>query len=126
MADQRVVELFDGLAQVRRAAARRHVAVAEVLAGTEAAAFAGQQQHAHIRILAYLLEGFFDFAVHLRVEAVELVWAIEAEQGDAGIDGKEDVFKGHRHGGCPRCTHGFSAGSLLDRPQVAGFARVYL
>jgi hypothetical protein len=33
--------------------------------------------------------------MHLGVEAVELVRAIEAEQGDAGLDGKQDVFEVH-------------------------------
>ncbi len=33
--------------------------------------------------------------MHLGVEAVELIRAIEAEQGDAGLDGKQDVFEVH-------------------------------
>ncbi|MCY1466486.1 hypothetical protein D9M71_848120 [compost metagenome] len=42
-----------------------------------------------------MLECFLHFAVHLGVEAVELVWPVEAEQGDAGVDGKQDVFEVH-------------------------------
>jgi hypothetical protein len=33
--------------------------------------------------------------MHLGVEAVELIRTIEAEQGDAGLDGKQDVFEVH-------------------------------
>ena len=52
--------------------------------------------------------------MHLRIEAVELVGAIEAEQGDAGLDGKQDVFE--VHGREALTVHARrSAGSLLDR-----------
>jgi hypothetical protein len=61
-----------------------------------------------------LLQRLLNFAVHLRVEAVELVGAIEAEQGDAGLDGKQDVFE--VHGREALTVHARrSAGSLLDR-----------
>ncbi|MCY1185391.1 hypothetical protein D9M73_261660 [compost metagenome] len=43
LADQRVVELFDGFTQVRHGTARRDIAVAQVLPGAETAAFTGQQ-----------------------------------------------------------------------------------
>lgn len=95
LADQRVVELLDRLAQIRHGAARCDIAVAEVLPGAEAATFTGQQQDAHVGVLPDLFQRFFHFAMHLCVEAVELVRPIEAEQGDAGLDGKQDVFEVH-------------------------------
>ena len=95
MADQRVVEFLDGQPQVRHFAAGRHIAVAEVLPGAKAAAFTGQQQYPHFGVLPHLFQGFLDLAVHLRVEAVELLGAVEAEQRNAGLNGKHNVFESH-------------------------------
>jgi hypothetical protein len=53
--------------------------------------------------------------MHLRVEAVELLGAVEAEQGDAGLDGKQDVFEVHGREALTVYARR-SAGSLLDRP----------
>jgi hypothetical protein len=36
--------------------------------------------------------------MHLRIEAVELFGAVQAEEGDACLDGKQDVFEVHGSG----------------------------
>ena len=53
---RRVVEGLERRAEVRRAAALARVAVAEILAGGEAAARAGQQDRPHLRFVGGALE----------------------------------------------------------------------
>ena len=77
-ADQRVPALLDRLAEIDRLA-RRDRAVVEVLPGAEAAAGAGQHDHARI---AEAGERVAQFLVHLRGEAVEPVRAVERDTGD--------------------------------------------
>ena len=61
---ERLVVALDRFAEVGPRAARRHRAVAEVLARTEAAAGAGQHQHARA-VLGHARERIAHFRVHL-------------------------------------------------------------
>ncbi|MNS24824.1 hypothetical protein D3C72_567000 [compost metagenome] len=94
-AHQRVVELVDRFAQVRHLGARGDVAIGQVLAGAETTAFGSQQQHPCFAALAYLLECLAHFQVHGGIEAVQLLGAIQREEGDAVLDGKQDVLESH-------------------------------
>jgi hypothetical protein len=80
---QRGVEFFDRFAEVDAGGARFDGAVVQVLAGAEAAAGAGQQQHAHGLVGLELVQGVADFAVHGLGEAVQAVGAVQGEDGDA-------------------------------------------
>ena len=72
--------------------------IAQVLPGTEAPAFPGQQQDPHLRVIAHQVQGCLNLAVHRRVEAVELFGAVEAEKGHALADGEQDGGEVHGRG----------------------------
>ena len=86
-ADQRVPAGLNGLAQVHRLA-RRNGAVVQVLASAEAAACAGQHDHARI---AELRQRVAQLLVHLHGEAVEAIGTVERDLGD-GTGFEEDGF----------------------------------
>src|SRR5688572_10196837 len=67
----------------------------EVLAGAEAAAGAGQNHHPRI---AERVERVAYLAVHLDVEAVEPVGAVERDPRDPGVRLEVDGFVGHARG----------------------------
>ena len=82
--DQRLVARFSiDVAEVGGAAAGRHHAVAQVLAGAEAAAGAGHDEHARRVVALDRGQGIPHFGMHHRVEAVEAIRAVESQPGDA-------------------------------------------
>eukprot|EP01022_Parablepharisma_sp_SALTPOND_P021539 TRINITY_DN427_c0_g2_i1.p1 TRINITY_DN427_c0_g2~~TRINITY_DN427_c0_g2_i1.p1 ORF type:complete len:1279 (+),score=502.02 TRINITY_DN427_c0_g2_i1:12957-16793(+) len=108
---QWAIVFLDGFAQVDGGVARLDGAVAQVLAGAEAAAGTGQQQHAHRGIGLQAGDGVAQLQVHGDREAVELVRAIEGDDGDAVAVLDEDGCVVHGSGG----SHGVSLGGVGDR-----------
>ncbi|MCY1541958.1 hypothetical protein D9M68_776770 [compost metagenome] len=93
-AHQRRVELVDGLAQVGRRAVGGRLALAQVLAGAEAAARAGQHQHARaFRFNAG--QGVGHLAMHIGGEAVQFVGAVQRQARDAAGQVELNVLVGH-------------------------------
>ena len=90
-ADQRVPVALDRLAEVDRLA-RRDRAVVEVLPGAEAAAGAGQDDHARI---AEVGERVAQLLVHRGGEAVEPVGAVERDPRDAVVQLEVDGLVSH-------------------------------
>ena len=80
---QRLVVLLDRLAEIDALPARRDGAIAEILAGAEAAAGAGEHQHARSAIFRQATERIAHFAMHLDVEAVEPIGPVQRQPRDA-------------------------------------------
>ena len=99
---QRLVVAFDRCAEIDRLAAGRHGTIAEILAGAEAAARAGQQQHARGGVGLHLAECVTHFGVHRVGEAVEPVGAVQRQPRDAAVLREENAFVAHGHT-CTRC-----------------------
>jgi hypothetical protein len=92
---ERCIEFFDRVAKVDAFGARFDRTVAEVLAGAETAARAGQHQHPHAGVKLHSVEGGPHFKVHRLREAIELVRAVQRQQRDTILDLELDVFVVH-------------------------------
>ena len=93
--NQRLVILVDRLAEIDGLAAGCDGAIAEILPRAEASSGAGEHQHARA-FRRERRQRLADLFVHLHVEAVELVRAVEGQPCDAVFDDHQDRFIGHR------------------------------
>ncbi len=95
-ADQGIVTLFNGQAEVGRVAAGRNGAVGKILSRAKAASGAGDQQGAEGFVLFDFGQRFGDLVMHRCGEGVEAVRAIEGQARRAGLDRKSNGLERHR------------------------------
>jgi hypothetical protein len=93
--DQRVVILFNGLAQIRHLGIGVHIAIAQVLTGAETAAVTGNQQAAYAVIFLDLLQRIANFAMHLSVETVHPIGTVQGQYRNPFGNFKFDGFVCH-------------------------------
>jgi hypothetical protein len=92
---ERLVVLLDRRAEIDGRRAGRDVAIGQVLSGTKAAAFAGQEQHARGRVLLHPRERIAQLAMHVAGEAVQPVGARERDARDAAGAFESNLFVRH-------------------------------
>ena len=85
LADQRIVELLDGGAEIGRRPTGSGDAAGQVLAGAETTSASGQQHGAALWILGRLLERRTQFTVHDVVERVQPVRTVEHDGLPTGM-----------------------------------------
>src|SRR5690606_21688279 len=94
---QRTIEVAQPLAEIAALAGRQRLALAQVLAGAEAAPRAGDHQAAQFGAGLEGIEGARQFGVHDRREAVEAVGAVQGNDAHAVFQREADLFVGLGH-----------------------------
>src|SRR4029077_7812700 len=92
---ERRVVLLHRIAEVDRAAARRHGPIAEILARAETAASAGEQHDPDRLVRAHLANRVAQLLVHLHVEAVQLVGPVQRDSRGPTLVREENGFVTH-------------------------------